>query len=69
MQRKPPQNNGNTEQNEKQLIYRINILCTNSFVASMEINKQSLPSPEEIFTPIESCHGTLAAPVQLHSKI
>lgn len=36
-------------------IYRINILFTNSFVTSIEINKQSLPSPEEIFTTIESC--------------
>lgn len=50
-------------------IYRINILFTNSFVTSIEINKQSLPSPEEIFTTIESCHGTMAAPDQLHSNI
>lgn len=28
----------------------------NSFVTSIEINTQSLPSPEEIFTTIDRCH-------------
>lgn len=45
-----------TQNKNKQLIYRINILCTNSFVTSIEINTQSLPSPEEIFTTIDRCH-------------